>query len=271
MSFFYTCVGDDMKVYVDLILMLNFFIDFNILLSVSILLKRKTDINKILIGSFIGSLSVLFLFIKISNKWLFLYKIIMCFVMCIVSYRFETIKYTFKNFIFTYLTSFVLGGFLNYLNSELAYKRIGLIYYHKGISINFIFIMILTPLLLFIYVKENKLLRLNYNNYFDVSIMYKGNSYEYVGYLDSGNKVKDPIFKIPVIFIDKRKLVFDINEFEMNLVPITTANGSKLIKCFKSSIKVNNKLFNKVYVGIMDNVINIDGVDVILNSYMEVA
>ena len=255
------------KIYIDLILFLNFGIDLILLLGVGIILKRKSSINRLIFSSFIGSLSVLFLFVKISTTMLFLYKIVMCFMMVIISFRFINIRYTLKNFIFTYILSFFLGGILYYLNVSFSYKNIGIIFYHDGISINYIFIIIMIPISIYFYIKEMKSIKSNYNFYYDVLLNMNNNSYKYIGYLDTGNKVIDPFMHLPVIFIDKRKLLFDINEFKMVLVPIKTASGDKLISCFRpDNVIINNKTYNKVLVGIMDDVVSIDGVDIILNS-----
>ena len=56
-----------MKIYLDLILLLNFGFDFILLLSVSLILRRNVKIYKILIGAFIGSISILTLFININS------------------------------------------------------------------------------------------------------------------------------------------------------------------------------------------------------------
>ena len=63
-----------MKIYVDLIILLNFFLDFLLLLSVSLILRRNTKIYKLLIGAFLGGISVLSLFIKMSPFELFILK-----------------------------------------------------------------------------------------------------------------------------------------------------------------------------------------------------
>ena len=56
-----------MIIYMDLILFLNFVIDLIILMVVGIVLKRKKNLTRIILGAFVGSLSVLFLLIKLSN------------------------------------------------------------------------------------------------------------------------------------------------------------------------------------------------------------
>ena len=127
MSFYYTYFGDKMKIYIDLILLLNFGFDFLLLLSVSTILRRNTEIYKLLLGAFIGSISVLTLFIKITSLELFMLKIIISILMCLISFKYKNIKYTLKNILYLYISSIVLGGALYLLNIEFTYKNQGII------------------------------------------------------------------------------------------------------------------------------------------------
>ena len=154
MSFFYNIIGDQMKIYIDLILLLNFGFDFILLLSVSLVLRRNAPIYKLLIGAFIGSISVLTLFIKINSLELFIIKIIISILMTITSFRFKNIKYTLKNIVYLYISSIVLGGALYLLNIELTYKNQGIIFYKNKMSINFLILVIISPIILYIYTKE---------------------------------------------------------------------------------------------------------------------
>ncbi|MEG0826566.1 MAG: sigma-E processing peptidase SpoIIGA, partial [Bacilli bacterium] len=124
-----------MKIYLDLVLLLNFSFDFILLLSVSIILRRNANINRLLIGSFLGSLSILFLFIHINSFTLFIFKIIISVLMIITTFNYKNIRYFLKNFVFLYMSSIILGGFLYFLNINFAYKQNGLVFYHNGISI----------------------------------------------------------------------------------------------------------------------------------------
>jgi len=85
--------------------------------------------------------------------------------------------------------------------------------------------------------------------------------------LDTGNNLIDPITKKPVILIDKKKYTFEIKEFM--LVPLHTVSGKDFIKCIKmDKIIINNKEYNKVLLGIIEN-IDLDGIDLILNNKLE--
>ena len=251
-----------MKIYLDLIMILNFFIDFILLLTVSIILKRRVKIINILIGSFIGGLSILLLFLNINSIELFFYKLIISIIMTLVSFKYKNIKYTLVNILYLYMTSIVLGGFLYLLNLQFSYKHIGIIFYNNSFSINFIFLIIFSPIILYIYIKQTKNFRNNYSNYYNIKIFIKNRCYKYVGYLDTGNTLKDELTGKSVILIDKRRLLFNIKEFR--LIPYMGINGSNMIKVIKiDKLIFNDKEYN-VLLGIMDK-ITLDGVDVILN------
>ncbi len=256
-----------MKIYVDLILFLNFAIDFILLLSVSIILKRTVKINNIILGAFIGSLSTLFLFFEINSIELFLYKIIISILMCIISFSYKNIVYTFKNFIFLYMAGIVLGGFLYYLNNQFSYKNIGMIFYHSGISINYIFILIAIPIVIYIYNKQLLTLKNNYSKYYKLEIHLNNQVIKTTAFLDSGNKLVDPITKKPVILINENKLK-KLNIDKYFYVPYHTIDNQSIIKCFKPEFVVikDTGCTSNLLVGIIDIDIKLDGVDCILNE-----
>ena len=261
--FFYTYIGDKVKIYLDLVMLLNFAIDFVLLLTVSIILKRNISINRIMIGAFVGGISILFLFFNMNNIILFLLKLIISILMIIITFKFVNLKYTLVNLLYLYMTSVVLGGFLYLLNIEFSYKKVGIIFINNGLSINFIFLIIFSPIILYIYIKQTKHLRYNYSNYYNIEIINKNKKYKYTAYMDSGNVLVDNLTKKSVILIDKRKILFNIKEFR--LIPYMGVNGSSMIKVVKiDKLIFNNKEYNNILLGIMDS-ISLDGVDVILN------
>ena len=243
-------------------MILNFFFDFILLLSVSILLKRRVSIYRIMSGAFIGGISILFLFIDISSFQLFIYKILISIIMLLITFKYKSFIYTFKNFIFLYSTSMILGGFLYFLNIEFSYKQIGMIFINNGLSINFIFLVIFSPIIIYIYIKQGLWLKQNYNNYYKMNLIYNNKSYDLTGFLDTGNNLIDPITRKPVILID-----FDIKCDKFFYVPYKVVNNNGMIKCFKADkIILDNKVINNVIVGIMNDKIKIDGIDCLLNK-----
>ena len=136
-----------MKIYLDLVLFINFMFDLLLLITVKIVLKRNIKWYRLLLGSLIGSLSIFFLFLKLTTISLFLLKIIISCVMIVITFGFKNKTYFFKNLVYLYFVSIILGGFLYYLNLEFSYENIGLIFFHNGFSINFILLLILSPII----------------------------------------------------------------------------------------------------------------------------
>lgn len=54
-----------MTVYIDGLLFLNFYLDFLLLLTVVVALKRNVKVFRIILGAFVGSLTILVLFLKL--------------------------------------------------------------------------------------------------------------------------------------------------------------------------------------------------------------
>ena len=81
-----------MTVYIDGLLFLNFYLDFLLLLTVVILLKRNVKMFRIIFGAFIGSLTILVLFFKIGSLELFFIKIYLSFIMCIVCFVYRNLN-----------------------------------------------------------------------------------------------------------------------------------------------------------------------------------
>lgn len=248
-----------MKVYLDLVILLNFGFDFLLLLTTGIVLKRGVRMRKIILGSLVGALSILTLFISINSFTLFLIKVVISIFMVLISFGYKNIKYTLVNLLYLYFISIILGGFLYYLNIQFSYKQVGLVFINNGFSINYIFLIILSPIILYIYIKQNRRIKNIYNNMYDVRIIKEGITYNYKGFIDSGNNLIDPYTHKPIIIIHDNNLEGNI------LVPIRTLNGNSMLKCFKANVFINN-IEVHCLVGISPKSINIDGVDCLINN-----
>lgn len=256
-----------MKIYIDLLLILNFAFDFLLLLSVSIILKRNVHINRILFGAFLGGLSLFLLFLKLNSLELFIIKFFISFIMILVSFGYKNIKYTSKNMLFLYLSSIILGGFLYLLNIQFSYKNEGLVFYHSGLSINFIILIIFSPIIIYIYIRQCKTLKTNYSNYYKATLCLNNSMFMKLNlYLDTGNNLTDPYKHRPILLLDKKEILFDINEFKMVLVPYSVLNGKGLLKCIKVKyLDIEGVGMRKNFlVGIMEDGIKIDGVNSIM-------
>lgn len=257
-----------MKIYIDLVLFLNFAFDFILLLTVSIVLKRNVSLKRITLGSLIGSTTILVLFIPFTTLNLFLLKILLSILIVTSTYGIKDVKYILTNLFYFYLTSIILGGFLYYLNIEFSYKNIGMIFYHKGMGINYIFLLIASPIILYIYTKEMKKLK-EYNSLnFKVDVYINHNkAVRLNGFMDTGNTLIEPYKKRKVIVAYSKELESLVNEKNILLVPFESVNGKGLLKCIKV-----DKLYiegigikTDVVVGLSKEKIKRNGINCILN------
>lgn len=252
-----------MKIYVDLVLFLNFFFDLVLLTGVDILLKRKIKIRRLLLGSIIGSLTIFFLFIKMNTITFFILKIFISILMTISTFGYKNREYFFKNITYLYLLSIILGGGLYLLNISFSYENKGLIFFHNGLGINIILIIVISPLIVTWYIKKSKSYHSSITNYFEVKIVLNNNEYNLNGYLDTGNRLKDPYFHRSIILVDKKELFNKNNKYIY--VPYKALNSSGLIRCVKvDEIVINRQVFKNILIGESKDKINIDNINCLL-------
>lgn len=257
-----------MKIYLDLVLFLNFAFDFILLLTVSILLKRNISLLRITLGALIGSLTILVLFIPFTTLTLFLMKILLSILIIITTFGIKDIKYILTNLFYFYITSIIMGGFLYYLNIELSYKNIGMVFYHKGMSINYIFILVASPIILLIYTKQIKKIKETNSYIYKVDLYLKNkNVVRLTGFMDTGNTLLDPYKKRKVIIVNSKEVEEYMNEFNFFLVPYESVNSSGLLKCIKvEKVFIEGLGIKKnIIVGLTKEKIKMNGINCILN------
>jgi hypothetical protein len=85
---------------------------------------------------------------------------------------------------------------------QFSYKNSGLVFYYNGLSVNFIVLIVMSPIIIFAYVKQGLSLKNNYSNYYNIDIYLKtGEVIEATAFLDTGNKLVDPYEKRPIILL----------------------------------------------------------------------
>ena len=260
-----------MKIYVDLVLLLNFLFDLILLFGVAIILRRQTNLERLLLGALLGSITIFSMFISMSSFELFLIKIIISIGMVLITFGYHDFKYTFRNLFFLYSSSFFLGGFLYFLNLEFSYKNEGLVFYYHGLSVNVIVLFILSPLIIYAYVKQAILFKNQYANYYNVDIYFRnGVIIPVTAFLDTGNHLVDPYKRRPILLLNQHLLTIDYQRDSLLLVPYDALNYHGLLKCIiPDKIFIQGVGFRKHFlVGLSNEKIQMEGVDCIMGAQL---
>ena len=183
--------------------------------------------------------------------------------MIIISFGYKDKKYFFYNVVTLYLFSFLLGGILYFLNVEFSYKQIGIIFINKGLSIPFIFLVIISSIVLYLYIRNQKNILKDVSNFKKVDLYYKNKIYHLNGYLDSGNKLFDPYKNRPISIWYKEDIEFD----KVLYVPYQTIGKKGVIPCIiVDKIVIDKISYLNPLIGISRDSFFIDGMDIILHS-----
>ncbi len=254
-----------MKVYIDLIILFNFIFDLILLLSVNYILRRNARKIRIILGSLIGEITLLILFINISNILLFGLKFLISILMLVITFSYRDIRYLFKNILYFYLVSMLLGGGIEFLNNQFFYTNNGLVFQDNGIGGSYTAIIVVSLILFYKYLKSLKDLKNNYSNYYKCKLVKESIEIEVNGFLDTGNKLVDPVSKKSIVLVNE-EVVKDFNLLLPIYVPYNTLNNHGLLKCYKGfKLEVNNRIVDNFLVGISNERLYLDGIDCILN------
>ncbi|MCX4365860.1 MAG: sigma-E processing peptidase SpoIIGA [Bacilli bacterium] len=238
-----------MKVYLDLVIIINFLYDYLILTSVSILLHRHIPLKKIIIGSLVGMSSVLVLFLSLSKITLLIFKIVTSLSMVLLTFGTKKIG---ENTFYFYVITIIIGGF-QYLVTGNEYE------------VNIFIMGVLSPIIIYLYIRSQREYKREITKLYNVIIIDEDIAYTLTGYMDTGNTLKDPITKYPVILVSN-KLRFKSQKYFY--VPFQVVNNKSILKCVKvDNVIIDNKR-RDVLLGLVDDNILKNGVDVILNEYL---
>lgn len=247
-----------MTIYVDLVFFINFIMDFYVLSGVKFLLKKNTKLIRIIFGSLIGSLSLILLFFRLSTLLLNILKIIISIVMILVTFGKRNIL---NNLFYLYIISIILGGSIYLINDSFGYEVDSFIFINKGYNINLIILIIISPIIIFLYIKEFIKYKKRINTIYDVTIKLKKKKINLEGFLDTGNKLTDPYFHRPIILVNKK--LINIKNMNIIYVPFSSLNNEGILKCIiPEYILINGDIHNKVLIGLSENL----NMDCILNE-----
>jgi len=240
-----------MTIYIEYLFILNYIFDFFILLTVNVTLKRNIKLKRLFLSSLTGELSILLFFIK--NDYLFIIlKIILAVIMVIVTFHYKDIIYTISNLSYFYMCNIILGGF---------------IYYLKYNELSYLFILGISPIILGLYYYQSRELKSSVNETYPVTFYFNNKrKIDCIGFLDTGNRLRDPISKKYVVLINKKLLKGIVSIKYPYYVPYKSLNNEGVVECIKlNKMVINGINYTNLLIGLMDEAICINQADCILN------
>ena len=199
-----------MTLYVDIIFLENIFMNSIILLATGVILKAPIRILRNLIASTIGSIYAIIIYVSnIEIYSNFFLKLVLSFAIIYVAFKPVNIKSFLKYVVIFYLTSFTFGGVAFALLYFVSPQDILL---QDGVLIGTypMKIILAGGILGFIIITisfKNIKGRLNKKDMFcNITLNSSNKKTKITAIIDTGNFLRDPITKIPVIVVEKDKL-----------------------------------------------------------------
>lgn len=243
-----------MIVYIDVLLIENFIINFFLLLITTKTLRSKVKKVRLVFSSILGSMYVFTMFIK-ELKYLTILpvKLFVAIIMISIILNKASLLNKIKGSVIFIIYSMTLGGICLFLNNS------GIVTDLNKISIiNFTYKKLLLALIIIyltlsrIYAEIKDTIHVKQLIY-KIDIVYKDKLFSVEAFLDTGNELREPITNLPVIIIEES--IFngiDLSNMEKYYIPYKDVSGSmgKLL-AFKPSYVVlheKDRIENKEFI-----------------------
>ena len=201
-----------MTIYLDVIWLLNFGIDYLLLALTALALKRSYSKRRLILAALFASLIVFFMFTPLSmiffQAWA---KLLYSACIIFIAFGFKRWSYFLKNLFMFYFVTFVVGGglfALHYFWQTDTEILAGLVISTTtgfGSTFSWIFVIIGIPVVWYFSKQQIQgitIRKLDYAKLAQVSIMIDNMTFETSGLIDSGNQLQDPITRYPVIILE---------------------------------------------------------------------
>lgn len=246
-------------IYVDVLLVVNFFITFLLLLITQKLAKENSKISRIVLASFAGAAySLVILFDELDFAVSLLGKLAAACLIVLIAFR----RSGFKNFVKTtaifFFVNFVFVGIM--VGLWMIFKPSGIVinnstvYFDVSASallVSAFIAYVISAVIIRIY--NNKTAK---NELYNITVYYDGRKYSFFAFADSGNNLREPFSDFPVIVADEN-LFKDVKC--SRIIPVSTVNGEGILKAFKpekvviSTSRGSGEL-SRVYIALSSNV-----------------
>lgn len=209
--------------------------NYIILFATFVIVKSsgKCQQLRLLLSSIIGSVYAVIVYLDILQIYSNIFaKIILSIIMTYIAFNPKNIKQLLKHLLIFYLVSFIFGGctfaLIYFIKPENVQMKNGVF-----VGIYPIKVAILAGVVAFIVTqiafKINKNKLNSQKTFFNIEIFFESKMLKVKALLDSGNMLKDPISKFPVIIVEKDELKKIISEDFLKYIENVMGGGKEEI------------------------------------------
>lgn len=241
------------------------------LLAVKTISRIDTTRMKILLGSIIGGVSSLLLFLDDLGIIMTVLKVLSAVLMSVITFGVKPVKKLIRATFWLFSICFIFGGimFAIYMLTD-----IDIMLYSNGIiyfDINITFLVVCSVIAYIVITIISKLTdkKAPKSKEYYIKILTDRKVISCHGLMDTGNNLREPFSNFPVIMVDKSLMgdLFD-NDEKMRLIPVSTVSGETLLKAYRpKQIEIGNYKTDKVYIA--ESLTPLDEYKIILNINIE--
>lgn len=248
------------KVYVDILIVVNIFIDFFLLLCTKKIIGTYTKYQKLILGSIIGGISSLVAILPVlSNSINFLLDLLFAIIIIFITFGKCNIKVFIKRVIIFYMLSFCFCGIMTITFLTLKPKGMQIFNNKIYFDISPVLLIFLTLLCYYILNITKRLTNnVHKTEICNTEIFVGENHFCFCAKYDTGCNVKEPFSGKSVIIAEKSLFEgFSPDLQKTRVIPFTSLGGDGILKGFPADkIIINGKVVNDtIYIGICENVL----------------
>ena len=209
-----------MTIYLDIVFLENVLMNYIIIFATGVVIKDECKKWRIFFASVLGAIYTVVMYLNIIPIYSsFIMKIVLSVVIVYVAFKVKSFKKLVKNLVIFYLVSFVFGGcvfaLMYFLQPQLAQIRHGVFVGAYPIKVALVGGLVSFAVLQVSFrIVKTKLSKKDM--IYDVQLIIGEKNVKVKALLDTGNLLKDPITRFPVIVVENKSLNGAIPEKILN-------------------------------------------------------
>lgn len=259
-------------IYIDVLFVVNFFINFLLLQICAKLTKKEAKLYRLIIASCVGgAYSLIILVDELPSYITLVSKLLVALIMVLISFKFYRLTSFLKTSLVFFFSSLIVLGVVVGISFATKSNMIAInnssVYFNisaKGLLLSASLAYVMSCVIVRIYNRS-----LSKNEIYSVEIYNNNKVLKLNAFVDTGNKLREPFSNNPVIIVDREKCEDLIGSSKIRYIPASTVSGETLFVAFKPErivIKASSEseVVENVYVA-LSNDVKENGFSAVLN------